>query len=196
MTNDPAQREETEEAITGLASKSRWHKWPIPRVFYKRRLQSARVRFNGNEAGFVIASAPIKAETGGMKRPLSHVCAVFIYTMFIAINVIRLLHGIRDVASLALAAFCAVQLLGMFVAPRERRQYPTGIVLLTLIAMNTLYDMALSPGYQLYIHAPGAQLTWPKVALNAAASCALFLLAYDYAFGAESRRFFGLPPRK
>lgn len=116
--------------------------------------------------------------------------------MFIALNVSNLLRGVRDVSALAIAAFCVIQLLGMFAAPRARRQHLLGFVLLVLIAVNALYDLALVPGYQLYQHIPGVRLTWGMVAANALASCAIFLLAYDFAFGKQSRSFFGLPPGK
>ena len=145
---------------------------------------------------FGVASGRGKGDAAGMKRPLTHVCAVFVFALFIAVNVMQLMNGVRDVASLALAAFCAIQLLGMFVAPRDKRQHRLGTVLLALIAMSTLYNLSLLPCYRLYIHVPGARGTWAMVVMNALASGAIFYLAYDFACGEQSRRFFGLPEKK
>ncbi|HWB58660.1 MAG TPA: hypothetical protein VG733_04175 [Chthoniobacteraceae bacterium] len=123
-------------------------------------------------------------------RPISHVCAVFVFAMFIIANIFLLAHGVRDVVGIALAAFCVLQLLGMFAAPRDRRQHRLGSVLLVLIAINALYDLALRPAYLLYTHAPDVKQTWGLVAGNVLASAAIFYLAYDFAFGEASRRFF------
>lgn len=108
----------------------------------------------------------------------------------------QFLHGARDLASEVLGLLCLAQLLGMAVAPREKRQYMLGIVLLVLIAISLLYDLVLAPGYLLYIHAAGARANWPNVIINAVAVCAVFFLAYDYAMGSQSRAFFGFAARK
>ena len=127
---------------------------------------------------------------------MSHVCAVFIFAMFIAVNAFLLFHGVRDIPSIVIALCCAVQLLGMFVAPQDRRQHSLGTVLLVLIAMDAFYDMAAVPGYRLYKHDPAIHGTWATIFVNAVACCILLLLAYDFAFGAESRAFFKQPPKK
>jgi hypothetical protein len=131
-----------------------------------------------------------------MKRPLSHVYAIFVYILFVALCLMKLSRGVRDPASLAVGAFCLLQLLGAFAAPREPRQYKLGMVVLVLVAMDVMYDLVLTPGYQLYSHAAGTHATWSMVIVNAGAVGVLLYLAYDYAFSAASRAFFGLPPLK
>jgi len=131
-----------------------------------------------------------------MKRPLTHVYAILIFVLVIGWNVLLLSNGRRDVPWELLGALCLIQLLGMFVAPRERRQYLLGVALLTLIAARAFYYLALVPGYELYTHVANVRATWAIVAGNAVAAGALFYLAYDFAFGEASRRYFNLPDGK
>jgi hypothetical protein len=144
----------------------------------------------------MFASPPGKAEGAGMNRPLSHVCANLVYAMFIALNAIPVLHGKYDPPSIVLSLLCVVQLLGALGAPRERRQYWVGSVVLWLIVTDALYKTVLWPGWLLYHQAPGVRATWPGLAVNAVAVGALFMLPYAYAFGEASRGYFGFPPRK
>jgi len=131
-----------------------------------------------------------------MKRPVSHICAMFVYILFILLNVQMLMHGVHDPVSEALGLLCVVLLLGAMVAPRERRQYLMGVIVLTLIWMDALYDTVLLPAEMLHSHAAGVRVNWTMVAINAVAVAALARLPYTYAFGSASRVFFGLPPLK
>jgi hypothetical protein len=131
-----------------------------------------------------------------MKKPFSHVCAVFVYVALIMVNVMMWLQGRLDTVTGILGLLCVAQLLGAFVSPRDRRQYWVGSVLLWIIAMGALYDTVVAPGSQLLNHTPGVRATWTVVIVNALAVAVFFRLPFAYAFGDPSRNFYGFPPRK
>ena len=121
---------------------------------------------------------------------------MLVYVMFVLMSLMRFMHGVRDTTMEVLALLCIVQLLGALAAPRERRQYLTGLVVLVLIALDFAYYTVFLPATALLNHTPGERATWLVVIVNAVVVCGLFVLPYLYAYGSDSRQFFGLPPRR
>ena len=131
-----------------------------------------------------------------MKKPVSHVCAVFVYAALIMLNVLMYLQGRFDPATGILGLVCVAQLLGAFVSPTDRRLYWVGSLVLWMVALGALYDTVVGPAQLLLNHAPGARLTWPMVIINAAVVAVFFRLPWAYSFGEASRRFYGFPAKK
>ena len=131
-----------------------------------------------------------------MKKPVSHICAVFVYTALIMLNVLMYLQGRFDPATGMLGLVCAAQLLGAFVAPTDRRLYWVGSVVLWMVALGALYDTVVWPAQQLINHVQGVRASWPAVIINAAMVAVFFRLPYAYSFGDASRKFYGLKTRK
>ena len=131
-----------------------------------------------------------------MKKPISHVCAVFVYAAMIMLNVLMWLQGRFDPATGILGLVCVAQLLGAFVSPTDRRLYWVGSVVLWMVALGALFDTVLGPAQQLLNHAAGVRATWPAVIINAVVVAVFFRLPWAYSFGEASRRFYGFPPRK
>jgi hypothetical protein len=127
-----------------------------------------------------------------MKRPVSHVCAIFVYAVVIVWSGMLWLQHRAGMQEAVMGLLCLAELIGALAAPRDVKHYWVGSVLLWMIALGALYDTVLLPGSQLWNHAPGVRTTWTVVIVNAVVVAILFKLPWEYSFSASSRAFFGL----
>jgi len=120
---------------------------------------------------------------------------MFVYAVVVVWDGMLWLQHRAGMAEAVMGLLCLAELIGALAAPRDRKHYWVGSVLLWMIATGALYDTVLLPATQLWHHEPGVRATWPLVVANAVVVAILFKLPWEYSFGAASRTFFGLDAR-
>ncbi len=133
----------------------------------------------------------IPEQTQKQKTPISHKWAVFVFVMFLAVNIMLAARGAFDPVTGLIIFLCLASLIGLFAFARSQRTYWIAALTLALVVLRGGYYGVLQPAYLLLTHNPSVREDWSAIAFQMFGVGLLVWLLLAYAIGRASRSFYG-----